>query len=393
MIGSFKSFLVEEEKTVYFTWGRMNPPTIGHEKLLDVLSRKAGNNPYFIYLTQSTDNKKNPVDYKQKVKIARKMFPKHARKIMIDNKIKSIFDLLVKLHNSGYKNISMVVGSDRVNEFGILLKKYNGKKGRHGLYNFRSINVISAGDRDPDAEGASGMSASKMRDAAKAGDFAKFGQGLPRNYSNADAKQLFNAVRKGMGLKEQIDYKKHVQLNSVSETREAYINGDLFSVDDKVIIKESNIVGKVTHLGSNYVIVESTEGERRYWLDAIEAVDHVDVAKKRIEREKEADGKRHDRMMDRARTRNTNVKNKETTEKTTSPQDPDIKDRKGTQPKAYHSGIKSKATKAARDAHFKKGAKMDDDNPAAYKKAPGDAKAKTKPSKHTLKFKQMFGDD
>jgi len=393
LIGSFKSFLVEEEKTVYFTWGRMNPPTIGHEKLLDVLSRKAGNNPYFIYLTQSTDNKKNPVDYKQKVKIARKMFPKHARKIMIDNKIKSIFDLLVKLHNSGYKNISMVVGSDRVNEFGILLKKYNGKKGRHGLYNFRSINVISAGDRDPDAEGASGMSASKMRDAAKAGDFAKFGQGLPRNYSNADAKQLFNAVRKGMGLKEQIDYKKHVQLNSVSETREAYINGDLFSVDDKVIIKESNIVGKVTHLGSNYVIVESTEGERRYWLDAIEAVDHVDVAKKRIEREKEADGKRHDRMMDRARTRNTNVKNKETTEKTTSPQDPDIKDRKGTQPKAYHSGIKSKATKAARDAHFKKGAKMDDDNPAAYKKAPGDAKAKTKPSKHTLKFKQMFGDD
>ena len=83
----------------------MNPPTIGHEKLLDVLSRKAGNNPYFIYLTQSVDNKKNPVDYKQKVKIARKMFPRHARKIMIDNKIKSIFDLLVKLHNSGYKTL------------------------------------------------------------------------------------------------------------------------------------------------------------------------------------------------------------------------------------------------------------------------------------------------
>tara|TARA_B100000085_G_scaffold88301_1_gene79687 strand:- start:948 stop:2129 length:1182 start_codon:yes stop_codon:yes gene_type:complete len=393
LIGSFKSFLVEEEKTVYFTWGRMNPPTIGHEKLLDVLSRKAGNNPYFIYLTQSVDSKKNPVDYKQKVKIARKMFPRHARKIMIDNKIKSIFDLLVKLHNSGYKNISMVVGSDRVNEFDILLKKYNGKKGRHGLYNFRSINVISAGDRDPDAEGASGMSASKMRDAAKAGEFAKFGQGLPKNYSNADAKQLFNAVRKGMGLKEQSDYKKHVQLNTVSETREAYVNGDLFKWGDKVIIKESNVVGKVTHLGSNYVIVESIEGERRYWLDAIEAVDHADVAKKRIDREKEADAKRHDRMMDRARLRDVKKKNKETNEKTTSPQDPDIKDRKGTQPKAYHAGIKSKATKAARDAHFKKGAKMDDDNPAAYKKAPGDAKAKTKPSKHTLKFKQMFGDD
>ena len=373
----------------------MNPPTIGHEKLLDVLSRKAGNNPYFIYLTQSVDNKKNPVDYKQKVKIARKMFPRHARKIMIDNKIKSIFDLLVKLHNSGYKNISMVVGSDRVNEFDILLKKYNGKKGRHGLYNFRSINVISAGDRDPDAEGASGMSASKMRDAAKAGEFAKFGQGLPKNYSNADAKQLFNAVRKGMGLKEQSDYKKHVQLNTVSETREAYVNGDLFNCGDKVIIKENNNVGVVTHLGSNYVIVKTGDMEKRHWLEAVEPLDRKAMLKKKHDREAKALAKRHDRVMDRENLRATIKQNKQTKveARTTSPQDPDIKDRKGTQPKAYHSGIKSKATKAARDAHFKKGAKMDDDNPAAYKKAPGDAKAKTKPSKHTLKFKQMFGDD
>ena len=86
----------------------------------------------------------------------------------------------------------MIVGSDRVNEFTVLLKKYNGVKGRHGLYNFKKINVISAGDRDPDADDISGMSASKMRQLANEGNFTQFSQGLPRNVSNADAKKVYN---------------------------------------------------------------------------------------------------------------------------------------------------------------------------------------------------------
>ena len=344
MIGSFKNFLVEEEKTVFFTWGRMNPPTIGHEKLLTALSRKAGNNPYFVYLSQSTDPKKNPLPYKDKIKIARKMFPRHARRIMLDAKIRNLFDILTKLYDMGYKNVTMVVGADRVQEFDILMNKYNGKKGKHGFYNFRSMNVASAGDRDPDAEGATGMSASKMRAAAGKGDFTSFSQGLPKTFSNADAKNLFNTVRKGMGLKEQREYKNHIQLNPVSEAREQYVSGNLYDVGDKVIVKESDEVGEVTHLGANYVIVEKNGSQKRYWLESVELL-----------------------------------------EKTEVPQDQDIKDKKGTQPSKYYKGL-SKSTKSARDAHFKKNTR---------EPAPGDKEASKKDmpkSQHTLKFKQMYGE-
>ena len=350
MIGSFKNFLVEEEKIVFFTWGRMNPPTIGHEKLLTALSRKAGNNPYFVYLSQSTDPKKNPLPYKDKIKIARKMFPRHARRIMLDAKIRNLFDILTKLYDMGYKNVTMVVGADRVQEFDILMNKYNGKKGRHGFYNFRSMNVASAGDRDPDAEGATGMSASKMRAAAGKGDFTSFSQGLPKTFSNADAKNLFNTVRKGMGLKEQREYKNHIQLNPISETREQYVTGDLYNVGDKVIVKESDEVGQVTHLGANYVIVEKNGSQKRYWLESIEVLEKPTVA-----------------------------------------QDPDVKDKKGTQPKKYFAGLKP-STKDKRDAHFARNKKKADNDSSAYKPAPGDANAKTKPSKYTKAFKSMFGE-
>lgn len=356
-LNSFSQFLVEEDKTAYFTFGRMNPPTIGHEKLLTSLSKKAKGNPYFVYLSQSADPKKNPLKFTDKVKFARKSFPKHARQILVDKKVKNVFDVAVKLADDGYKNIVMVVGSDRVREFDVLLNKYNGKKGRHGLYNFNSISVMSAGDRDPDAEGAEGMSASKMRAAATSGDFATFGQGVSKSLSNAEAKKLYNAVRSGMGLKEQREFKNHVQLEPVSETREAYISG-VFQPGDEVVILENDVVATVVHRGANYLIVESDGVKMRKWLDAVKLLE-------KEEKDKEA--------------------------KKSSPQDPDIKDKKGTQPAPYFKGLKP-GTKDKRDAHFKKNAKKADDDPSAYKPAPGDATAKTKPSKHTKKFKQMFGD-
>lgn len=336
MINSFKNFLVEEEKTIFFTFGRMNPPTIGHEKLLDVLSRKSGRNPYKVFLSQSQDNKKNPLGYKEKVKAARKMFPKHARSIMLDASVKTVFDALTKLYNEGYKNVAMVVGSDRVREFDVLLKKYNGKKAQHGLYNFQKITIVSAGDRDPDAEGATGMSASKMRAAASAGDFSQFAQGMPKSVGNVDAKSIYNAVRKGMGLKEQREFKNHVQLEPVSEEREDYVKGNLYTVGDAVIIRETGELCNITHLGTNYVIVESDGKQYRKWLKDIE----------RIEED-------------------------------------------------YYKGL-SKSTAAKRKAHFKKYAEKPGDGPdkqSNYKPAPGDARAKTKPSKHTLKFRKMFGEN
>jgi hypothetical protein len=273
MINSFSKFLVEEEKTVYFTFGRMNPPTIGHEKLLNALAQKSGSNPYKIYLSQSVDNKKNPLQYKDKIKIARKMFPRHARQIMHDPKVKDIMGAAAKIFEEGYKNVVLVVGSDRVREMDVLLNKYNGKKGRHGLFNFAKITVISAGERDPDADGVEGMSASKLRQLAVDGDFTKFGQGLPSKIGNAEARKIYNLTRKGLGLKEQKEYRNHVQLEPINDLRESYVDGKLFKQGDVVVIKDTGELGTVQRLGSNYVIVEGTSNTYRKWLDAIERID------------------------------------------------------------------------------------------------------------------------
>ena len=358
MINSFKNYLVEEERTVFFTFGRMNPPTTGHEKLMNELAKKSGKHSYRVYLSQSKDNKKNPLDFKYKVKTVRKFFPKHARQVMLDRNVRNVFDALTEIYNDGYKNVSMVVGSDRVNEFKTLLNKYNGKKGRHGLYNFSKINVISAGDRDPDADDVSGMSASKMRKLASDGDFTQFSQGLPRSVSNNEAKKVYNEVRRGMGLKEQKHFQNKLIFEPVSEKREDYVKGHLFDIGDSVTFVGSDELASVTSLGSNYVIVEQNGRTYRKWIDDVELV----------EKKKSKEG-------------NQKVR-----------QDPDVKKAPGTQPAPYYGGL-SKSTKKKRLAHFKKYSKYDDDNPAAYKPAPGDARAKTKPSKHTLKYRRMYGED
>lgn len=275
-IPSFKQYLVEETREVFFTFGRMNPPTIGHGKLMNVMSTKAGKNPYKIYLSQSQDAKKNPLTYEQKIKHTRKMFPKHARNIMMDKKVKTVFDVATSLYDQGYNRINMVVGADRITEFKTLLEKYNGEQGRHGFYNFEKINIISAGDRDPDSEGVEGMSASKQRENASKNDFTTFAQGVPSSMSNKDAKRLFNDVRAGMGLKETTQFKNHVELKPVSETREQYVSGELFNEGDNVVIKDSGKTGYIHRLGANYVIVALDEGRiSRQWLDNVELIDEA----------------------------------------------------------------------------------------------------------------------
>lgn len=335
MINSFSKFLNEEEQSVYFTFGRMNPPTIGHGKLLDVLASKAGRNPYRVYLSQSQDSSKNPLSYTDKIKIVRKMFNKHGRSIMLNKSVKTAIDVAVALYEEGFKRIVMVVGSDRVNEFDILLNRYNGKQARHGFYNFQSIKVISAGERDPDAEGVEGMSASKMRKFAEDNDFTSFSQGLPTSVTTNDAKKIFNAVRSGMGLKEQKVFRNHVQLPPISNIREAYVNEGLFNPGDKVLIKKKDCMGTIKHLGANYVIVESHGETWRCWLTDISLVEEktpewgtpesTRKAKKKtpgeqvdertmddvkdiihndhekIKKQKQQMKTRHDRLLDRAR--------------------------------------------------------------------------------------------
>lgn len=407
---SFKNYLIEETKEIYVTFGRMNPPTIGHEKLMNKLAQVSGKAPYRIYLTHTSDKKKNPLEYRTKLKIARKMFPKHARSI-IQSDAKTIMEVMSQLYKEGFRSVNVVVGSDRVREFDALLNKYNGQESRHGMYNFNNIKVISAGERDPDAEGVEGMSASKMRSAAQENDFTTFSQGLPKSYSDKEAKNLFNLLRQSMGLKEETDFKKTpVQFDPISELREAYVRNDILNVGEEVVLTKKGIVGTIKHRGPNYLVVESKGEKWRCWLDDVSRVDpsedfSYDQANfgatpeegpyRNIQEEKV--------KAKKAITKALGVKNKQKPkalpsrvpikdDQTQSPQDPDIKDRPGTQPKAYHKGLK-KATKARRDAHFKRQAKKSEDDPSAYKKAPGDKDKKTKLSKHTKKFRQMFGEE
>ena len=371
-IKSFSEYVTEATKEVTFTFGRYNPPTIGHEKLFDAVKKNARSGAYRIYTSKSQDAKKNPLEFKDKVKFVRKMFPKHARAVMGDPDIRTVFDIVVKLYDQGFVQVRMVVGSDRVKEFDILLNKYNGVKGRHGFYNFEAISVVSAGDRDPDAEGASGMSASKLRAFAQQNDLANFAKGLPSGFK--DSSGLFNAVRKGMGMSESRSFRQHIELPPVSETREEYIEGSLFKVGDLVRIKENNQKGRIIVCGSNYVMVESDGIRKRHWLDSVEVVEEhgagdfgTDKAVNRYLKDTPFSG-----IVGHPKAKKENKK----------PQKRN---------KAYHKGL-GKSTQDKRQAQFNKQTKMDDDDPRAYKPAPGDKTAKTKPSKHTKKFKAMFGE-
>ena len=192
----------EKGDTAIFTFGRFNPPTVGHEKLVvavaNVARREGGD--YFVYPSHSQDSKKNPLDQTTKIRYMKKMFSKHKTNI-ISSTGRNALEIASELHDKEYTNLVMVVGSDRVKDFQSLLDRYNGDENKaHGFYDFNSIKVVSAGERDPDAEGVSGMSASKMREAAVEGDYKTFRKGTPSSLSDKDTKLMFNDIRKGMRL-------------------------------------------------------------------------------------------------------------------------------------------------------------------------------------------------
>jgi hypothetical protein len=178
----FISVLTEsKDKTAVLTYGRMSPPHIGHAKLVDHVLRQKGH--HHIVVSHTTDNKKNPLTADEKVGYLKKMYPEHAHKFHAATKESpTIFHHAANLHKAGYSHLHVVVGADRVQEFHDNLHKYNGKFDAKGNgYHFKSIKVTSAGDRDPDAEGTEGMSASKMRAHALAGNAEEFKKGLHPN--------------------------------------------------------------------------------------------------------------------------------------------------------------------------------------------------------------------
>ena len=213
-------------KSIAFAFGRFNPPTIGHEKLMDMT--RGANRNYRIYASQSQDAKRNPLTHTKKVKYMKDMFPMHKRKISRDKLVTAI-DVLVKLYKEKYTDVVMIAGSDRVAEFDKLLQKYNGVKAKHGFYKFKSIRVISAGERDPDSEGLSGMSASKMRKAAQDNKFGTFKQGLPRKYNG---KELFKTVQKAMGTR---TFKEYNELDEGGLAPDSPTTGPGLELKKKVV--------------------------------------------------------------------------------------------------------------------------------------------------------------
>ena len=264
-MGQMKNYtqLIKElpSNTIVFAFGRFNPPTTGHELLVKAVKKLAQQKraDHVIYASRSQDAKKNPLTVERKVHYLNMMFPQ-THFVGANDHVRTFIEAAKEL-NKKYKNIIMVAGSDRVSEFNRLLNTYNGKE-----FNFDTIEVISAGERDPDSDTASGMSATKMREAAKAGRYEDvknaqgkvvkgFKTGLPSTMRDIDGRRLMNDIRMGMGMqavREQVVFEK-------DELREQYFRGEIFNVGD--IVESENSVYAIVKRGSNHLLVQGTDGQ------------------------------------------------------------------------------------------------------------------------------------
>ena len=392
-------------QTVVFSFGRMNPPTIGHEKLVDKINAVAKQNnamPH-LYLSQSYDSKKNPLPYATKIALAKKAFGNMVTK----SRSKTIMQVAKELEDMGHTKLIMVAGSDRVEEFKTLLNKYNGKD-----YTFDSIEVVSAGERDPDAEGAEGMSASKMRAAASAGDEKAFKSGLPKKLQSS-ASKVYQAVRDGMKIAEEMEQELGEDLMfeavlSVAARRKRAMS---FKKAKSKIMRGRKIAAKkmaspeklklrarkkaievirkkvAGAKGTDYKNLSPSEKmsidkkvEKKKGLIA-------KIAKKQFQGVKKAEKERLAKVRQGPAKESVNEEFENLIER----EDEDIGDKKGSQPAKYHSGL-AKSTKQKRDAQFSKAAEKDSDDASAYPdKHAGDSDAVTKTSTHTKRYHQMFG--
>lgn len=446
------------EGVAVISFGRMNPVTSGHEVLVNkVISTalKNGGTP-LIYLSHSTDPKKNPLTYDQKINFAKSAFGKVIQK----SKARTIIEVAKELQNK-FSDLVVVVGSDRVKEFDTLLNKYNGKD-----YNYNSIEVVSAGERDPDADDVTGMSASKMRALAKDGDMESFKKGLPRKLQSK-AKAVYDAVRDGMNINEEVEnldealtrqqrlkrkmlmrrlapriaigrrkaerrkaspevLKKRAKRQVIQKLKQKFSRGQRYQdldygqrqkIDDRVAkipqsrinmlmkrvlpkvkqAEKERIANKILNKASGSVsspkkeeinrsFEQFLESRKTHLERAIELAEALganpNYAIKEIEKVKKGISN-HFLVKEALEKSRENISEESYQEYT-------IESRIDEGP-TYHTGL-SKSTADKRKAQFKKQSKMDDDNPAAYKPAPGDARAETKPSQHTKKFKDMFGE-
>lgn len=271
MIKTFSQYLVEDAaKDVVIAFGNFNPPGINHEKLIEKAAELAVGKSYRIYSSLTESEKTHPLKLDEKVKFMRKMFPRHARSIMADDDCKNLLQVCSKLYEQGFRGITVATSEDNAAELRSLLSAYNGKKQVDGsFYHFKEgVSVVAVVNTDPDAS-------TVLRESAVANDLELFSKGLP--VALKETRELFNAVRTGLGLKESNNFRKHIKLESVSAIREAYVNQEIFAVGDEVILKESQEVGKISHRGSNYLIVSMHDGRKvRKWLNGVELLENKD---------------------------------------------------------------------------------------------------------------------
>ena len=364
------------------TFGRMNPPTVGHEKLVNEIIKNAiaVKGTPLVYLSKTQDAKKNPLSYDDKIKFGQALFGK---KILIKSQAKTIIEVFKELQKKGFKEIVMVAGSDRVNEFDTLLNKYNGKD-----YTFDSIKVVSAGERDPDSDGVDGMSASKMRALAADGNSADFSKGVPSTNKSLVA-SLYKAVRKGLGINEQTNF-------AVGQFLAERVKAG--KVDPLSAMGKQKLTGAevASYYKSNPNSKAAANRDKNVKLGielALDLAGNMNYAVKEIDKLKRNLSK-HPEVQKALRSANesSNVdlyRAASIQERMQKEDDKESKQQK--QQPGYYKDLGG-STKDKRQAHFNKKSKMDDDNPDAYDKAPGDAEAETKPSKHSNKFKKMFGE-
>jgi biotin operon repressor len=248
---------LDKGNTLVFAFGRFNPPTVGHAKLMSrvITEARKNNANHIVYASASTDRRSNPLDVNTKVRFMKKMFPANNIKAAGGNQ--RTFMEILKFFNKMYGNIIMIAGSDRVSEFQKLANAYNGRD-----YNYKSIRLVSSGERDPDAEGVTGMSASKMREMAKNNDYRNFKTGVP-NLSDKDSKALFDAVKRGMGIRERYENFTNFLNNDI---REEYHQERIFNVGDMVEHMDGSS-GMIVRRGSNYVSFETEDGLiKKAWL-------------------------------------------------------------------------------------------------------------------------------
>jgi hypothetical protein len=384
-------------KKVVFTFGRLNPPTVGHQKLVDkiISTAKREKADAKVFLSHTQNNKKDPLNYAEKIRFARKAFGT----VIEQSNSKTIIQILQELQKK-YTDIVLIVGSDRVSEFSGLLNKYNG-----GPFEFDSIDVRSAGARDPDAVGVAGMSASKLRALAIEGKFDTFKTGLPKKLSDSDAKDLYDTIRSV--IKEDLDEQKKplsISQRKAIGRRMKRLAPKLQRIkkmkakkmaDAKTIQKRAqkaaiNLIRKKVagKKGQNYANLTPGDKMNVDRLVAKKSAIIQKLAKKLIPATRKKEIARLKSQRDSKNENFDAIFETVILER----QDSDIKDREGSQPAKYHSGL-AKSTKTKRDSQFQKGAEKDSGDPSAYPdKHVGDSDAKTRTSKHTKKYRQMFGE-